>query len=173
MAALVQIMASCWTGDKPFSEPGNVGMFYWCIYTSLGLSKLSLFGHATLKSSSNWLQSLSNCLQIWPKKNTLFFSPAILKVEIAAISRFGKMSEDRALFSTYTTVLGHSTGSYSHCLVIPQVSTKNTKFDNSIHWTSVCFAWTCSINPISRYPPWSLPHFHIHSTFARVATQEK
>ena len=38
--ALVQIMAWCWPGDKPLSEPMLV-MFYWCIYVSHSFNELA------------------------------------------------------------------------------------------------------------------------------------
>ena len=36
--ALVQIMAWCWPGNKPSSEP--MIFFYWCVYVSLSLNEL-------------------------------------------------------------------------------------------------------------------------------------
>ena len=42
---LVQIMAWCWPGDKPLSEP--MMEVYWCIYALLSLNDLTHWGRVT------------------------------------------------------------------------------------------------------------------------------
>ena len=57
--ALVQIMAWCWSGNKPLSEPMWLVWVSWCIYASLSLNELSNF---QANFSDWWLRYLLwNC----------------------------------------------------------------------------------------------------------------
>ena len=62
ISALVQIMAWCWPGDKPLSEP-MLAFFYWRIHASLGLNA-KIIGWALSNTHEwNFIGNLNNCIQ--------------------------------------------------------------------------------------------------------------
>ena len=60
IAALVQVMACRWPGDKPLSEPmmDQWWLVYWCICASLGLNELNFNGWEIIHCT--YLREISN-----------------------------------------------------------------------------------------------------------------